>query len=91
MVENAFRILMDDQAVRAVFINVFGGILRCDILAQGVVDAVKSVNVNVPVIIRMEGTNVEEGRNILESSRLDFKVGNRMADAAQKVVEALKN
>jgi succinyl-CoA synthetase beta subunit len=91
MVENAFRILMDDQAVRAVFINVFGGILRCDILAQGVVDAVKSVNVNVPVIIRMEGTNVEEGRNILESSGLDFKVGNGMADAAQKVVEALKN
>ena len=53
--------------------NVFGGILRCDILAQGVVDAVKSVNVNVPVIIRMEGTNVEEGRNILESSGLDLK------------------
>ena len=91
MVENAFRILMDDEAVRAVFINVFGGILRCDILAQGVVDAVKSVNVDVPVIIRMEGTNVEEGRNILESSGLDFKAGNGMADAAQKVVEALKN
>ena len=91
MVENAFRILMDDKSVRAVFINVFGGILRCDILAQGVVDAVKSVNVDVPVIIRMEGTNVEEGRNILESSGLDFKVGNGMADAAQKVVEALKN
>ena len=68
MVENAFRILMDDEAVRAVFINVFGGIFRCDILAQGVGDAVKSVNVDVPVIIRMEGTNVEEGRNILESS-----------------------
>ncbi|MED5579147.1 MAG: ADP-forming succinate--CoA ligase subunit beta [Nitrospinota bacterium] len=90
MVENAFRILMDDKSVRAVFINVFGGILRCDILAQGVVDAVKSVNVDVPVIIRMEGTNVEEGRNILESSGLDFKVGNGMADAAQKVVESLK-
>ena len=89
MVENAFRILMDDPDVKAVFINIFGGILRCDVLAEGVVEAVKSVNVNVPVVIRMEGTNVEKGREILEGSGLDFTVGNGMADAAEKVVAAL--
>ncbi|HBK80100.1 MAG TPA: ADP-forming succinate--CoA ligase subunit beta [Nitrospinae bacterium] len=90
MVENAFRILMDDDDVKAVFINIFGGILRCDVLAEGVVEAVKTVNVGVPIIIRMEGTNVEKGREILERSGLDFTVGNGMADSAEKVVAALK-
>jgi succinyl-CoA synthetase beta subunit len=89
MVENAFRILMDDDDVKAVFINIFGGILRCDVLAEGVVEAVKTVNVNVPIIIRMEGTNVERGREILQNSGLDFTVGNGMADSAEKVVAAL--
>ena len=89
MVENAFRILMDDDDVKAVFINIFGGILRCDVLAEGVVEAVKTVNVNVPIIIRMEGTNVERGREILKDSGLDFTVGNGMADSAEKVVAAL--
>ncbi|MDA1001391.1 MAG: succinate--CoA ligase subunit beta, partial [bacterium] len=90
MVENAFRILMSDKAVKAVFINIFGGILRCDVLAEGVVEAVKTVRVDVPIIIRMEGTNVEKGREILKNSGLDFTVGNGMADAAEKVVAALK-
>jgi succinyl-CoA synthetase beta subunit len=90
MVENAFRILMSDESVRAVLINIFGGILRCDVLADGVVEAVKNVKVNVPVVIRMEGTNVEKGREILEKSGLDFTVANDMADAAGKVVAALK-
>jgi succinyl-CoA synthetase beta subunit len=90
MVKNAFRILMDDYDVKAVFINIFGGILRCDVLAEGVVEAVKTVNVNVPIVIRMEGTNVEKGRKILENSGLDFTVGNGMADSAEKVVAALK-
>ncbi len=90
MVENAFRILMDDDDVKAVFINIFGGILRCDVLAEGVVEAVKTVNVNVPIVIRMEGMNVEKGRDILENSGLDFTVGNGMADSAEKVVAALK-
>ncbi len=89
MVENAFRILMSDDGVKAVFINIFGGILRCDVLAEGVVAAVKNVNVNVPIVIRMEGTNVEKGREILEKSGLDFTVGDGMADAAEKVVAAL--
>ncbi|MBI2177351.1 MAG: ADP-forming succinate--CoA ligase subunit beta [Candidatus Tectomicrobia bacterium] len=89
MVESAFRILMSDKAVRAVLINIFGGILRCDVLAQGVVDAVKTVNVNVPIVIRMEGTNVEKGREILKTSGLDFTVADGMGDAAAKVVAAL--
>ncbi|HJM43349.1 MAG: ADP-forming succinate--CoA ligase subunit beta [Nitrospinota bacterium] len=90
MVENAFRILMDDEAVRAVFINIFGGIMRCDVLAQGVVEAVRKLDVKVPIIIRMEGTNVEEGRKILADSGLNFTVGDDMRDGAQKVIEALK-
>ena len=68
MVENAFRILMDDDDVKAVFINIFGGILRCDVLAEGVVEAVKTVNVNVPIVIRMEGTNVDRKSTRLNSS-----------------------
>ncbi len=90
MVENAFRILVGDEGVRAVFINIFGGIMRCDILAQGVVEAVRKLNVTIPVIIRMEGTNVEEGRRILEDSGLDFTVGDGMQDSAEKVVAALQ-
>ncbi len=90
MVENAFRILIGDQGVRAVFINIFGGIMRCDILAQGVVKAVRKLDVKIPVIIRMEGTNVEEGGQILEGSGLDFTLGNGMQDSADKVVAALR-
>ena len=90
MVENAFRILVGDEGVRAVFINIFGGIMRCDVLAQGVVKAVRKLNVNIPVIIRMEGTNVEEGRRILQDSGLDFTVGDGMRDSAEKVVAALQ-
>ena len=90
MVENAFRILVGDEGVRAVFINIFGGIMRCDVLAQGVVKAVRKLNVNIPVIIRMEGTNVEEGRGILQDSGLDFTVGDGMRDSAEKVVAALQ-
>jgi succinyl-CoA synthetase beta subunit len=89
MVENAFRILVGDDGVQAVFINIFGGIMRCDILAEGVVAAVRKLQVKIPVIIRMEGTNVEEGRKILEESGLDFTVAEGMEDAAQRVVQAL--
>jgi succinyl-CoA synthetase beta subunit len=85
-VKNAFRILMSDQAVRAVFINIFGGILRCDVLATGVVAAAKDLHVKVPVVVRMEGTNVEKGQQILRDSGLNFTIANGMKDAAQKVV-----
>jgi succinyl-CoA synthetase beta subunit len=89
-IENAFDILLSDKNVQAVFINIFGGILRVDTLAQGVVAAATNLNVKVPVILRLEGTNVEEGRRILKDSGLKFIVGETMQDAAQKAVEAAK-
>jgi succinyl-CoA synthetase beta subunit len=85
-VKNAFRILMSDPAVRAVFINIFGGILRCDVLATGVVAAAKDLKLQVPVVVRMEGTNVELGQQILRDSGLNFTIANGMKDGAQKVV-----
>ncbi|HUY81932.1 MAG TPA: ADP-forming succinate--CoA ligase subunit beta [Acidobacteriaceae bacterium] len=87
-IEHAFEILLSDKNVQAVFINIFGGILRVDTLAQGVVEAAKNLNVKVPIILRLEGTNVEEGRKILADSGLNFQVGATMQDAAQKVVAA---
>ncbi|GIX46591.1 MAG: succinate--CoA ligase [ADP-forming] subunit beta [Candidatus Tectimicrobiota bacterium] len=89
-VANAFRILMADPNVRAVFINIFGGILRCDVFAQGVVQAATQVQVKVPVVVRMEGTNVEEGRRLLATSGLNIIVATDMADAARKVVQAIR-
>jgi len=85
-VENAFRILLADPNVKAVLINIFGGIVRCDMVAAGVVEAAKSIGVNVPVVVRLEGTNVEQGREVLATSGLDFTVATGMADAAEKVV-----
>ena len=75
-----------DPQVKAVFINVFGGILRCDVFAQGVVQAVKNVQVQLPVVVRMEGTNVEKGRELLQQSGLNFIVADGMRDGAEKVV-----
>src|SRR6059058_328252 len=86
-VKNAFRILMNDPAVKAVFINIFGGILRCDVLATGVVAAAKDLQLKVPVVVRMEGTNVEVGQQILRESALNFTIANDMKDGAQKVVK----
>ena len=85
-VKNAFRILMSDASVRAVFINIFGGILRCDVLATGVVTAAKALGIKVPVVVRMEGTNVEMGQQILRDSGLNFTIADGMKDGAQKVV-----
>src|SRR6516164_4517520 len=85
-VKSAFRILMSDPAVKAVFINIFGGILRCDVLATGVVAAAKDLNVTVPIVVRMEGTNVERGQQILKESGLNFTIADGMKDGAQKVV-----
>jgi succinyl-CoA synthetase beta subunit len=89
MVKNGFKILMSDKNVKAVLINIFGGIMRCDTLAKGVTEAVSEIKVDVPVVVRLEGTNVEEGRRILRESGLDFTVASGMKEAAQKVVEAL--
>jgi succinyl-CoA synthetase beta subunit len=89
-VENAFRILTSDQHVRSVFINVFGGILRCDLLAEGVIQAVRKLGVALPVVIRMEGTNVVEGRRILEASGLNLQTAADMWDGALKAVRAAR-
>jgi len=91
MVENGFRIILSDENVKGVLINIFGGILRCDILARGVVEAANKVGIQVPVVIRMEGTNVEEGRKILADSGLDLKVANDVWDAAAKVAEIARS
>ena len=90
MVKNGFKILMSDPGVKAVLINIFGGILRCDTLAKGVIEAVSEVKVSVPIVVRLEGTNVEEGRKLLNSSGLRFTVAVGMKEAAEKVVLALK-
>jgi len=89
-IKNAFRILMADKAVKAVLINIFGGILRCDILAEGLIAAVKDLGVRVPIVIRMEGTNVEKGKQMLKESGLNFTTAEDMADAAKKVVALAK-
>jgi succinyl-CoA synthetase beta subunit len=85
-IKNAFRILMADKNVKAVFINIFGGILRCDILAAGVIAAVKELGVPVPIVIRMEGTNVEEGKRMLRESGLNFTTADSMSEGAERVV-----
>jgi succinyl-CoA synthetase beta subunit len=87
-IKNAFRILMADKAVKAVLINIFGGILRCDVLAEGVIAAVKDLGVTVPIVIRMEGTNVEKGKQMLKESGLNFETADDMNEAARKVVAA---
>jgi succinyl-CoA synthetase beta subunit len=89
-IKNAFRILMADKNVKAVLINIFGGILRCDILAQGVIAAVRELGVPVPIVIRMEGTNVEEGKRMLRESGLNFTTANSMGEAADQVVALAK-
>ena len=90
-VKNAFRILLSDKNVKAVLINIFGGIMRCDVVASGVVEAAKAIGVKVPIVVRLEGTNVEQGQEILRNSGLNFIVADGMKDAAQKVVAATQN
>jgi succinyl-CoA synthetase beta subunit len=85
-IRNAFKILMSDASVKAVLINIFGGILRCDVLAEGVIAAVKELGVPVPIVIRMEGTNVERGKQMLLDSGLNFTTADTMSEAADRVV-----
>jgi succinyl-CoA synthetase beta subunit len=85
-IRNAFKILMSDRKVKAVLINIFGGILRCDVLAQGVIAAVKELGVPVPIVIRMEGTNVDEGKRLLRESGMNFTTAESMDQGAQQVV-----
>jgi succinyl-CoA synthetase beta subunit len=90
-IRNAFKILMSDKNVEAVLINIFGGILRCDVLAAGVIAAVTQLRVRVPIVIRMEGTNVDEGKRLLRESGMNFTTADSMDEAAQKVVQHVRS
>ena len=89
-VENGFKILMSDKTIKAVLINIFGGIVRCDVVANGVVEAAKNVKIDVPLIVRLEGTNAKEGREILENSSIDINVASNFSEGARKAVELAK-
>ncbi|MBI5886905.1 MAG: succinate--CoA ligase subunit beta, partial [Deltaproteobacteria bacterium] len=86
----AFKILMSDPLVKAVLVNIFGGIMRCDIIAEGIIAAAKDVGIKVPLVVRLQGTNVEQGRKLLADSGLNIITAERMDEAAEKVVKAAK-
>ena len=86
----AFKIILSDKSVKGILINIFGGIMRCDVLAQGVVDAAKETNISVPLVVRLAGTNFQEGRKILSNSDLKIISANNLGDAAKKIVEAIR-
>ncbi len=90
-VKNAMRILTSDESVKAVLINIFGGIVRCDRVAEGVVAALEDIEINVPLVVRLQGTNAEEGAQILENSGLEFTVARKLQEAAEGVVAAVQN
>ena len=89
-VSAAFKIILSDKNVKGILINIFGGIMRCDVLAQGVVDAAKEININVPLVVRLAGTNFKEGKKILDNSELKLISAENLDDAAKKIVEAIK-
>jgi len=89
-VRNGFNIILSDKNVKAVLINIFGGIVRCDRVANGVIEAVKTIDIKIPVVVRLEGTNAKEAADILEKSGMDFIVAKDIQDAAQKVVDSIK-
>jgi len=86
----ALKIILSDKSVKGILINIFGGIMRCDVLAQGVVDAAKETNISVPLVVRLAGTNLQEGRKILSNSNLKIISANNLGDAAKKIVEAIR-
>jgi len=89
-VSAAFKIILSDKNVKGILINIFGGIMRCDVLAQGVVDAAKEIKINVPLVVRLAGTNFKEGKKILDNSNLDIISASDLSDAAQKIVKEIK-
>jgi succinyl-CoA synthetase beta subunit len=89
-VSAAFKLILSDKNVKGILINIFGGIMRCDVLAQGVIDAVKETNLSVPLVVRLAGTNFKEGKEILEKSKLKILSATDLNDAAKKIVEAIK-
>jgi succinyl-CoA synthetase beta subunit len=88
-VRNGFNIILSDPNVKAILINIFGGIVRCDRVAMGVIEAAKTIDIKVPVVVRLEGTNAGEAGELLEKSDMDFIVADNLEDAAHKVVDAL--
>ena len=91
MVGQAFRLLLSDDKVRGVLVNIFGGIMRCDVIAAGIIDAAREIGVTVPLVVRLQGTNVEQGRELLSKSDLSIIAADTIADAAQKIVEAVRS
>jgi succinyl-CoA synthetase beta subunit len=89
-VTEAFKIMLRNRSLKAILVNIFGGIMRCDVIAQALVAASKAVSLKVPLVVRLEGTNVEEGKKILADSKLPIISAKNMADAAQKVVAAAR-
>jgi len=89
-VTEAFKLILSDKNVKGILVNIFGGIMKCDIIAEGIIAAAKEVHLNVPLVVRLEGTNVEKGKDILAKSGLPIVSGNDLADAAQKIVKAVK-
>ena len=89
-VSAAFKIILSDKNVRGILINIFGGIMKCDVLAQGVVEAAQEIKINVPLVVRLAGTNFEEGEKILQNSNLKIISADNLDDAAKKIVEAIK-
>jgi succinyl-CoA synthetase beta subunit len=89
-VTEAFKIITSDPNVKGILVNIFGGIMRCDVIAEGVIAAVKEVGLKVPLVVRLEGTNVELGKEIIRNSGLNVIAGDNLADAAQKIVKAVK-
>jgi succinyl-CoA synthetase beta subunit len=87
-VTEAFKLLSSDPKVKAMLVNIFGGIMRCDIIAQGIINAVKTIQLSVPLVVRLEGTNVAEGKKLLEDSQLLLQAATDLTDAAKKVVAA---
>ena len=85
----AFKIILEDDDVRGVFVNIFGGIMRCDIIAQGIIDAASGVDCTLPIVVRMDGNNVEEGKQLLINSGLNVQIGENMSDGAAKIVKML--
>lgn len=85
----AFRIILQDSDVKGIFVNIFGGIMRCDVIAQGVIEAAGAVGCTLPIVVRMDGSHVEEGKKLLQESGLNVQIGRTMGDGAAKIVQML--
>ncbi len=89
-VAEAFKIIVSDKKIKTILVNIFGGIVRCDLIAEGVITAIKEVDIKVPIVIRLEGTNVEEGKKLIRDSKLDVKTANNLEEAAVKAIQLAK-